>query len=57
MFSRCSQDDDDDLIRKIRSVSKFMTGQPGKQTTAIHILPSISRSEWDNESDNEIWCS
>ena len=26
-----------------------MTSQPGKQTTAIHILPNISRSK-DNQS-------
>ena len=32
------------LIKKIRLTSKFMTSQPGKQTTAIHILPNISRS-------------
>ena len=33
------------LIRKIRSISKFMTSQPGKQTIAIPILPSISRNK------------
>ena len=33
------------LIRKIRSISKFMTSQPGKQTIAIRILPSISRNK------------
>ena len=31
------------LIRKIRLILKFMTSQPGQQTIAIHILPSISR--------------
>ena len=34
-----------DLIRKIRSISRFMTWQPGKQTIVIHILPNISRSK------------
>ena len=33
-----------DLIRKMRLISKFMTLQPGKQTIAIHILPNISRN-------------
>ena len=32
------------MIRKIKLISKFMTSQPGKQTIAIHILPNISRS-------------
>ena len=31
----------------IRLVSKSMTSQPGEQTTAIHILPNISRSKWN----------
>ena len=31
------------LIRKIRLILKFMTSQPGQQTIAIHMLPSISR--------------
>ena len=30
-----------------------MTSQPGQQTMAIHILPNISRSK--GESDSEIW--
>ena len=30
----------DDLIRKIRLISKFMTSQPGQQTIPIHILPN-----------------
>ena len=34
-----------DLIRKIRLILKFMTSQPGEQTTAINILPNISRSK------------
>ena len=34
-----------ELIRKIRLISKFLTFQHGKQTTAIHILPNISRSK------------
>ena len=33
------------LIRKISSISEFMTSQPGKQTITIHILPNISRSK------------
>ena len=33
------------LTRKIRLVSKFLTPQLGRQTTAIHILPNISRSK------------
>ena len=38
-----------DLIRKIRSVSEFITSQPGRPTIAIHILPNISRSK-DNQT-------
>ena len=34
-----------DLIRKIRLPSKFMTSQPGSRTIAIHILPDISQSK------------
>ena len=34
-----------DLIRKIRLISKFMTSQPGVQTVAIHILPNTSRGK------------
>ena len=30
-------------------ISKFMMSQPGYQTIAMHILPSISRSK-DNET-------
>ena len=33
------------LTRKVRLVSKSMKSQPGKQTSVIHILPSISRSK------------
>ena len=32
-------------MRKIKLVSKFMTSQSGKQTIAIHILTTISRSK------------
>ena len=32
-------------IREIRLISKPMTLQPGKQTTAIQIFPNISRSK------------
>ena len=34
-----------DLIRKIRLISNFMMSQPGKQTTAVHILPNILQSK------------
>ena len=34
-----------DVIRKLRLISKFTTSQPGKQTIAIYILPNISRSK------------
>ena len=40
-----------DLIRKLRLISKFMTSRPGKQTMTIHILPNISRSK-DNQKMN-----
>ena len=33
------------LIKTIRTISKFLTTQPGKQTTAIHIFLNISRSK------------
>ena len=33
------------LIRKIRLISNFVTSQPDKQTIVIHILPNISRSK------------
>ena len=36
---------EDGLIRKLRLISKFMTSQPGKQTSTIDILLNISRSE------------
>ena len=32
-----------DLIRKIRLTSKFMTSQPGQQRITIHIFLNISR--------------
>ena len=31
-----------DLIKKIKLISNFMTSQPGKQTVVIHILPKMS---------------
>ena len=34
-----------ELMRKIRLTSKFMTLQTGKQIIAIYILPNISRSK------------
>ena len=33
------------LIGKIRLISRFMTSQPGQQTSTLHILPNISRSK------------
>ena len=33
------------LIRKLRSISKFMTSQSGKHTFPIHVLPNISKSK------------
>ena len=38
-----------DLIRKVRLFSKFMTSQPGSQKIAADILINISRSK-DNQS-------
>ena len=35
------------LIRKIRSLSRFMASQPGKQTIVIYIMSNISRSKGD----------
>ena len=32
-----------DFIRKRRSISKFMTSKPGKQTITINILPNMPR--------------
>ena len=39
---------ENDLIRKVRLISKFMTQQPWKQIIAIHISPNISRSNLAN---------
>ena len=33
-----------DLIRKIRLISKFVMSQHGEQTIAMHMLPNISHS-------------
>ena len=33
------------LIKKIRLISKFITSQPGQQTIVIHILHNLSRSK------------
>ena len=38
-----------DLIKRIWLISKFMSSQPGLQTNVIHILPNISRSK-DNQT-------
>ena len=40
---------DNDLIRKIKSISKFKTSQLQKQTIPIHILANISRNK-DNQT-------
>ena len=40
---------ENNLIKKIKVISKCMTSQPGKQNTAIHILPNISTSK-DNQT-------
>ena len=37
------------LVKKLRSISKFMTLETGKQIIAIHVLPNISRSK-DNQA-------
>ena len=34
-----------ELIRKIRLISKFMTSQPGQQAITKHIFPNISQSK------------
>ena len=34
-----------DLIRKVRLISKRIPSQPKKKAIAIHILPNISRSK------------
>ena len=36
---------ENDLIKKLRLISKFMTSQPWKQTAVIHIFPNNSRSK------------
>ena len=33
------------FIRKLMSISKFMTSQPGKEMIVIHILPNILKSK------------
>ena len=33
------------LIKKIRSLSRFMTSQPGKETILIYVMSNISRSQ------------
>ena len=40
---------ENDLIRKQRLISIFMTSKTGKQITVIHILPNVSRSK-DNQT-------
>ena len=36
---------ENDLIRKVRLISKFMTSKPGLQTIVIYILPNVSQSK------------
>ena len=36
---------ENNLIRKLNLISKFMTLQPGKQIITIHILSNISRNK------------
>ena len=36
---------ENDLITKLRLISKFKTSKPGKQTFITHTLPNISRSK------------
>ena len=36
---------ENDLIRKLRLISKFMTSQAGKQMIATYTLPNISRNK------------
>ena len=43
--------EENDLIRKIRLISTFMTSQPGKQTMATHILTNISKSKGNQTMD------
>ena len=38
------------FIRKKRLISKFITPQPGQQTTAVYMLTNFSRSKTGNES-------
>ena len=40
-----------DFIRKRRSISKFMTSKPGKQTITINILPNNAKKEKESDSD------
>ena len=41
-------------LDKIKLISKCMRSQPGKQTTAKHILSNISRSKGDETIDQLI---
>ena len=36
---------ENDLVRKLRLISKFMTSQAGKQMIATYTLPNISRNK------------
>ena len=42
---------ENNLIRKLRLISKFMTSKPGQQIVTINILSNISRGE-DNQTIN-----
>ena len=39
------KENENDFIRKLSLISKFMSPQTGKQTVTIHILRNISRSK------------
>ena len=51
-FCSCRKND---LIRKLRLISRFLTSQTGKPIVAIQILSNILRSQTIRQSDNEIW--
>ena len=42
---------ENNLIRKLRLISKFMMSKPGQQIVTINILSNISRGE-DNQTIN-----
>ena len=44
---------ENDLIKMLRKISKFMMSQTTTQTITINVLPDISKS--NRQSNNEIW--